>query len=354
MLIKENEKTSTRLSKQEAIELYRSEDIFALAETARSVKLNKTQKKVFFINNRHINHTNICVNMCKFCAFSRDDGHKDAYLMRIEEVVAKAMESSKDEISELHIVGGCHPSLPYKYYVDMIAELHNALPEIHIQAFTAVEIDYFSQISEKSYIEVLSELKEAGLGSLPGGGAEIFSERARQKAWPKKIESDKWLSVMRIAHNLDIRSNATMLYGHIETLEERIDHMIRLRDLQDETGGFMSFIPLAFHPKNTELSDLKKTTGFDDLKTLAIARLVLDNFDHIKSFWIMVGPKLAQVSLQFGVDDIDGTIIEEKITHSAGATTDESITKEELIYLIKDAGYIPVERDTLYNELKVY
>jgi aminodeoxyfutalosine synthase len=274
--------------------------------------------------------------------------------MEIDEVVSKAVESSEDGISELHIVGGCHPTLPYSYYVDMIRELHNALPQIHIQAFTAVEIDYFSQISEKSYGEVLSELKEAGLGSLPGGGAEIFSERARQKAWPLKISSEKWLGIMKTAHLLGIRSNATMLYGHIETIEERVDHMIRLRDLQDETGGFMSFIPLAFHPSNTELSNLKMTTGFDDLKTLSIARLVLDNFDHIKSFWIMVGPKLAQVSLQFGVDDIDGTIVEEKITHSAGATTEESMTKEELVHLIKNAGYTPVERDTLYNELRVY
>jgi aminodeoxyfutalosine synthase len=348
------QKTTERLSRNDAINLYRSNELLGLGEAARAVKLRKTGNKVYFINNRHINHTNICLNRCKFCAFSKNEEEKGAYLMEIDEVVSKAVESSEDGISELHIVGGCHPTLPYSYYVDMIRELHNALPQIHIQAFTAVEIDYFSQISEKSYGEVLSELKEAGLGSLPGGGAEIFSERARQKAWPLKISSEKWLGIMKTAHLLGIRSNATMLYGHIETIEERVDHMIRLRDLQDETGGFMSFIPLAFHPSNTELSNLKMTTGFDDLKTLSIARLVLDNFDHIKSFWIMVGPKLAQVSLQFGVDDIDGTIVEEKITHSAGATTEESMTKEELVHLIKNAGYTPVERDTLYNELRVY
>lgn len=349
-----SDKKTDRLDKEEALKLYKSDDLLGVGEQARKVKIQKTGQKVFFINNRHINHTNICLNRCKFCAFSRSEDQKDAYLMQIEEIVLKAVESSKDGISELHIVGGCHPTLPYSYYVDMIREINIALPNIHIQAFTAVEIDYFSQISEQSYEDVLIQLKEAGLGSLPGGGAEIFSERARKKAWPKKISADKWLTVMRTAHNLGIRSNATMLYGHVETLKERIDHMFRLRELQDETGGFMSFIPLAFHPSNTELSSLKLTTGFDDLKTLAVSRLILDNFDHIKAFWIMVGPKLAQVSLHFGVDDIDGTIVEEKITHSAGATTEESMTKEELIHLIKDAGYSPVERDTLYNELKVF
>ncbi|RJQ32919.1 MAG: aminofutalosine synthase MqnE [Actinobacteria bacterium] len=343
-----------RLTKKEALKLYKSNDILTLGYYGRELKKQKTGDKVFFITNRHINHTNICLNRCKFCAFSRDENEPDAYVMSIEEVVEKGLESAKDNISELHIVGGCHPTLPYSYYLDMIRELHKALPSVHIQAFTAVEIDYFAQISNKSIHEVLAEFKDVGLGSLPGGGAEIFSERTRALAWEKKVGAARWLEIMEAAHNLGINSNATMLYGHIETLEERIDHMMRLRDLQDKTGGFKAFIPLAFHPMNTELDQLSGTTGYEDIKTLAVARLVLDNFDHIKAFWIMIGPKLAQVSLQFGVDDIDGTVVEEKITHSAGAETEEYIEKNKLIHLIKDAGYTPVERDTLYNELNTF
>jgi len=343
-----------RLTAEEALRLYQSNDIISLGYYARALKEKKTGQKVFFITNRHINHTNICLNRCKFCAFSRDEEDEDAYVMSAAEVVEAAGSSVKDNITELHIVGGCHPTLPYSYYLEMISELHKAYPAIHIQAFTAVEIDYFAKISGKDAGEVLADFKEAGLGSLPGGGAEIFSERTRKLAWEKKVGAGRWLEIMELAHGQGINSNATMLYGHIETLEERIDHLLRLRDLQDKTGGFKAFIPLAFHPQNTELDSLAKTTGYDDIKTLAVARLVLDNFDHIKAFWIMVGPKLAQVSLQFGVDDVDGTVVEEKITHAAGADTEESIAKDDLIHLVKDAGYTPVERDTLYNEIKTF
>lgn len=342
-----------RLTREEGVRLYNSHDLLQIAYLANVVKERKTGNYVYFITNRHINPTNVCVNRCKFCAFSRDETDKDAYTMTIEEVVKKAKESPP-EVSEIHIVGGLHPHLPFDFYLEMISRVKKALPAVHIQAFTAVEIDYFARISGLTLEEVLCRLREAGLGSLPGGGAEIFSERTRKKAWAKKISGKRWLEIMATAHKLGLKSNATMLYGHIETLEERIDHMLRLRNLQDKTGGFQAFIPLAFHPKNTELSELSLTSGYDDLKTLAISRLILENFNHIKAFWIMIGPKLAQISLACGVDDMDGTVIEEKITHAAGAETEEAMEKEALVQLIRDAGRAPVERDTLYDVIKVY
>lgn len=342
-----------RLTREEGVRLYNSHDLLQIAYLANVVKERKTGNYVYFITNRHINPTNVCVNRCKFCAFSRDETDKDAYTMTIEEVVKKAKESPP-EVSEIHIVGGLHPHLPFDFYLEMISRVKKALPAVHIQAFTAVEIDYFARISGLTLEEVLCRLREAGLGSLPGGGAEIFSERTRKKAWAKKISGKRWLEIMATAHKLGLKSNATMLYGHIETLEERIDHMLRLRNLQDKTGGFQAFIPLAFHPKNTELSGLSLTSGYDDLKTLAISRLILENFNHIKAFWIMIGPKLAQISLACGVDDMDGTVIEEKITHAAGAETEEAMEKEALVQLIRDAGRAPVERDTLYDVIKAY
>lgn len=343
-----------RLSKKDGIRLYQSDDLLQIGYLADLVKQRKTGDQVYFINNRHINPTNICINRCKFCAFSRDKEDPDAYTMSLDEIMEAALESAPRGFTELHIVGGLHPDLSFTFYLEMVKRLKEALPHVHIQAFTAVEIDHFSRISGLSTEGVLRQLKEAGLGSLPGGGAEIFSERARKKAWEKKISGNRWLEIMRTAHKLDIKSNATMLYGHIETIEERIDHFLSLRQLQDETGGFQAFIPLAFHPKNTQLSQLSFTTGRDDLKTLAIARLMLDNFDHIKVFWIMIGTKLAQISLAFGVDDMDGTIVEEKIVHAAGAETPIALSKSALIKLIKDADRTPVERDTVYNILKIY
>jgi len=268
--------------------------------------------------------------------------------------MSRALEAPKLGATELHIVSGCHPDLPFDYYLEAISECKKALPDIHIQAFTAVEIDYFAKISGLTARGVLEKLKEAGLGSMPGGGAEIFSGRVRGLTCENKASGDRWLEVMGLAHELGLRSNATMLYGHVETYEERIDHMIKLREHQDKTGGFQSFIPLAFHPDNTDLAGIKRTTAFDDIKTIAISRLMLDNFDHVKAFWIMLGLKIAQLALDFGADDLDGTVVEEKITHMAGAQTDESIEKEELIRLIKDTGRTPVERDTLYNIIRVY
>jgi aminodeoxyfutalosine synthase len=307
---------------------------------------------VYFICNRHINHTNVCQNRCLFCAFSHDDGDADAYTLSVDDVVAKARESLTGGVTEIHIVGGEHPTLPYGYYLDMMRSLKQLAPDVHIQAFTASEIVHLSKIAGKSVESVLAELKEAGLGSLPGGGAEVFSARVRGLICEKKISGAAWLDVMRAAHRLGIKSNATMLYGHVETRAELADHMVRLRALQDETGGFNAFIPLSFQPANTQLPDVPMPSGYDDLKMLAVGRLVLDNFRHVKAFWINVGVKLAQVSLAFGVNDLDGTVVEERISHSAGAQTGQELRRDDLVRLIRGAGRVPVERDTLYSVVR--
>ena len=343
-----------RLTKEDAMCLINSDDIISLGQLANKVREKKSGKYVFFNVNRHINLTNICVSRCKFCAFSRDKADSDAYAMTIDDVLEIALSARNLGITEFHMVSGLHPDLPFDYYLEVISRLKEIMPEVHIQAFTAVEIAYFAKIAKLPVKEVLIKLKEAGLGSLPGGGAEILNHRVREAVCSKKATADEWLEVMKIAHNLGLKSNATMLYGHIETFEERIDHLLRLRELQDETGGFQSFIPLPFHPQNTQLPDFKKPSAFESLKMLAVSRLVLDNFPHIKAFWIMLGLKIAQLSLLFGVDDLDGTVVEEKITHSAGAETDQSISKEELLELISVTGRVPVERDTLYNVIKEY
>jgi aminodeoxyfutalosine synthase len=338
-----------RLDFEDGVRLFQSRDIHTIGNLANIVRERKNGNRAYYIINRHINYSNICKNRCKFCAFSRDKGEDGAYEMGMEEILDKASEVVNEGSTEIHIVGGLHPDLKFDYYVEMLDKLHQRYPEVHLQAFTAVEIAHLAERSGMTVQDVLRKLKDAGLGSLPGGGAEVFSPQIREQVCPEKLSGDGWLSVMRQAHELGLRSNATMLYGHVETLEDRVNHLLKLRELQDETGGFMSFIPLAFHPENTDLSNLTKTTAVQDLKMLAIGRLMLDNFDHVKAFWIMIGVKLAQVSLSFGVDDIDGTVVEEKITHSAGADTPESLSVSELVGLIKEAGREPVERDTLYR-----
>jgi aminodeoxyfutalosine synthase len=353
-IIKEKICAGNRLTAKEGVFLFESKDLLFVGGLADYVNKDKNGDKVYFNVNRHINPTNVCVNRCKFCAFSRDKEDKDSYEFTMEEILKRAEEAKEQHATELHIVGGLHPKWSFNYYVDMVKTLRDKYPMFHIQAFTAVEIDYFSKISEQSLEYVLETLKDVGLGSLPGGGAEIFHPEIRQEICPEKITGDRWLEVMETAHGVGLKSNCTMLYGHIEQYSHRIDHMEKLRNLQDKTGGFQAFIPLAFHPDNTKIEKKKHTSGFDDLKTLAIGRLYLDNFQHIKAFWIMLTEKVAQISLFFGVNDLDGTVVEEKITHSAGARTGESLTKNELIALIKEAKKIPVERDTVYNELKIY
>jgi aminodeoxyfutalosine synthase len=334
-----------RLTRDDGLALYNSRNIVELGHLANMVRERLNDNKAYYTVNRHINHTNICVNLCNFCAFSRDEGQRDAYQMCLEEV----FDAAGKGYDEFHVVGGCHPNLPYEYYRDMVKGLKERFPKTRLQMFTAVEIDHIAKIAGMSINETLKDLKSVGLDSLPGGGAEVFSERIRKELFPKKISADRWLEIHEIAHGLGIPTNATMLYGHIETPEEKVEHLIRLREQQDKSKGFLAFVPLAFHPENTKLPDLGNTTGFEDLRELAIARLMLDNFPHIKSFWIMIGEKLSQVSLWFGVDDVDGTVEDEKITHMAGATTPTHLAEEYLRNLIMRAGRVPVRRDTLYN-----
>jgi aminodeoxyfutalosine synthase len=343
-----------RVGQADALALLTSDDLLALGAMADFVRRRAVGDDVFFICNRHINHTNVCRNRCLFCAFSHEEGDVDAYTLTVDEVLEKARETLTEGITEVHIVGGEHPTLPYGYYLEMLRGLRELAPTVHVQAFTASEIAHMAKISGNDVPTVLAELKEAGLGSLPGGGAEVFSGRVRDLVCNQKIGGDEWLAVMREAHRLGLKSNATMLYGHVERPDELVDHMLRLRALQDETGGFNAFIPLSFQPSNTELSDLPGPTGFDDLTMLAAGRLVLDNFRHVKAFWINVGLRLAQVSLAFGVNDLDGTVVEERISHSAGVQTEQAIPRAELIRQIRAAGRVPVERDTLYNVVRRY
>ena len=340
-----------RLNFEDGIRLFESPDILTIGRLANIVRERINKNRVYYIINRHINYSNICKNKCKFCAFRREEGEDGAYQMSLKEILDKASQIIQEKATELHIVGGLHPDLGIDFYVDMISSIHKQFPEVHLQAFTAVEISHFAEVSGMTTHEILSRLKDAGLGSLPGGGAEVFSTAIREELCPEKLSGEGWLNTMRTAHNLGLKSNATMLYGHIETSEDRVNHLLKLRELQDETGGFMSFIPLTFHPKNTDLENISSAAGILDLKMLAIGRLMLDNFDHIKAFWIMLGIKISQISLSFGVDDIDGTVAEERITHSAGAETPEALTVNDLKSLIEETGREPVERDTLYNQM---
>ena len=342
-----------RLSVPDGVRLFESDDLPAIGAAANEIRRRINGNKTFYVVNRHINYTDICTNRCAFCAYSRNEGDEGAYLMSVGEIVSRAeCYWNEMKFTELHIVGGLHPSMPLNYYVEMLSQLKKRFPDVHIQAFTAVEIAHISQIAGLSIGETLRVLRDAGLGSMPGGGAEVFSKRVRDAVCPEKMSGNAWLSVMRQAHELQIKSNATMLYSHIETNQERVEHMAELRDLQDKTGGFMTFIPLKFHPTNTKLAHIAaQSNSIDDLKVYAISRLMLDNIPHIKVFWIMLGLKLAQVALSFGADDLDGTVAEEKITHRAGATTPEGLTVSELIHLIEETGTAAVERDTVYNEV---
>jgi aminodeoxyfutalosine synthase len=344
-----------RLTPEDALKLFHSNDIFTIGRLASYIAYKKNGNNVYFVQNRHINPTNICVNRCKFCAFSRSKGEKGAYELNIKDIINKLKTQNsklKTPFTEVHIVGGLHPDWQFDYYLKMLKQIKKSFPSIHIKAFTAVEIDYFSRISGLSLTDTLEELKNAGLDSIPGGGAEIFNKRIRNKLCPEKIDGKRWLEIMEKAHRLGIKSNATMLYGHIESYRDRVEHMLKLRNLQDKTGGFQAFIPLAFHPLNTKINGRSYTSGIDDIKTIAISRLFLDNFPHIKAYWVMLGEKIAQLALMFGADDLDGTIIEEKITHSAGALSGKAMKKDELVRLIEKAGKIPVERDSFYKPLK--
>ncbi|MGH9862643.1 MAG: aminofutalosine synthase MqnE [Candidatus Acidiferrales bacterium] len=347
--IVEKVRAGERLSYEDGVALYRSHDLLALGWMGNWMREQKNGNFCYYNINKHINPTNVCVAHCRLCAFGRDPSAPGAYTMAVEEIVRTAATGYSESVTEFHIVGGLHPDLPFDYYLDLLRALKKAFPPVHLKAFTMVEVHYLAKISKLSIRDTLLRLKEAGLDSHPGGGAEIFHPRVRKVICDHKTSGMMWLEIARTAHELGLHSNATMLYGHIETEEERVDHLLKLRELQDETRGFVCFIPLAFHPDNTALSHLPKPSGMLDLKNIAISRLLLDNFPHIKAYWIMLTPAMAQVALRFGADDLDGTVIEEKIYHDAGAQTAQAMRRSELLRLIRDAGREPVERDTLYR-----
>ncbi len=343
-----------RLSFDDGKTLYESPDLIGVGYLANIVRERKNENTAYFNINQHIDYTNVCIlhARCHFCAFARKDIETEgAWELSVDDFLAKAMHSIEQGCTEIHSVGGHHPNLPFDYYLRLLRTLKEQMPQVHLKFFTASEIHHLARISKLSIKDTLEALREAGLDSMPGGGAEIFAPETRDKICRGKISAEVWLDIHCQAHELGIPSNATMLYGHIETTEDRVDHLIRLRETQDKSGGFITFIPLAFHPENTRLGHLPSTSGITDLRNIAVSRLILDNFPHIRAYWIMVGLKMAQIGLNFGADDIHGTVTEEKITHMAGAKTPQVITADEIKRLICEAGRVPVERDTLYNEI---
>jgi len=357
-IISEKVQAEERISYDEGLWLFDQRDVIRLGKLAQIVRRRLHGDKVYFNKNRHINPTNLCAFHCNFCSFARfKPDSPGAYTHMPEEIPAMVRPAVEAGVREFHVVGGLHPELGFAYYVETLQVLKREFPHIHIKAFTAVEIDFFKDLTGMDHEGVLRTLIEAGLDSMPGGGAEIFHWDVRRKICPEKADQETWMAVHDTAHRLGIKTNATMLYGHIEKPEHRVHHMVALREQQDLSGGFQTFIPLAFHPMENNLGrrlNREWTTGVDDIKTLAISRLMLDNFPHIKAYWVMLTPELAQVALNFGANDMDGTIIEEKIYHDAGASTSQQMTVSELTRWIRVAGYIPVERDTVYNELEVF
>lgn len=338
------------LSLEDGITLFNEADLLAIGQLANFVRERLHQDITYFNHNLHLNSTNVCESDCIFCSFARlKTGMPQAYTMDQVTAINWIRERIHPKMTEIHIVNGLNPDLSFAYYTDLLRAIKLNFPQLHIKAFTAVEIHYFAEKYSMSYQEVLKELITAGLGSLPGGGAEIFAPRARKKLCAEKVDAKGWLEVHRCAHKLGLKSNCTMLYGTIEKIEERVDHLIQLRDLQSQTNGFQAFIPLAFHPENNRLGPIGAPTGADDLRTIAVSRLMLNNIPHIKAYWVMLGIKAAQIAQRFGANDIDGTVTEEKIYHMAGAKTPNSLSIDELIKLIKDIGRRPVERTTTYE-----
>ena len=350
--IEEKVVAGERLTVDDGLRLYRHPDLLAVGVLANHVRERLHGDVAYYIVNQHINHTNICVAGCKFCAFYRTAKQKDAYVLSMEDVETRMREHLDEPIREIHMVGGVNPELPFSYYLDVIRTMKRVRPEVHVKAFTMVEIAAMAENFAMTPGEVLGGLKEAGLGSIPGGGAEILTDHAHQVLFKGKIDHRGWIEIAKTAHRMGLKSNATMLFGHVETVEERLEHMRLLREAQDETGGFMAFIPLAFHPENTRLSHLPKPSAVDELRNLAIGRLMLDNFPHVKAYWIMMTPRVAQAGLHFGADDLDGTVVTEEIYHRAGSTSPQRIGRRELVTLIEEAGRVPVERDTLYNPVE--
>ena len=338
-----------RLEFEDGLFLFESHDIAGIGQLADIVRKRLNANRAYYVYNQHINYTNICISHCRFCAYAKNPGDSGAYAWTVPEIRDRILSRIEEPITETHIVGGLNPDLPFEYYTELLEAAREVRPGATLKAFTAVELDFIAKNAGLSVEDVIGRLKNSGLSMLPGGGAEVMSSRIHGSLFPRKINGKRWLDIMETAHKSGLMTNATLLYGHIETHEERLFHLMALRDLQDRTSGFCAFIPLAFHSANTVLSHLPSTTAFDDLKTIAISRLMLDNFPHIKAYWVMIGEKLAQLALSFGADDLDGTIIEERISHEAGATSPKGLTRDQLKYLITSAGYEPVERDAFYR-----
>jgi aminodeoxyfutalosine synthase len=347
--------SGARLSYDDGVDLYESDDLAWLGRLAHGMRTAKNSDVTYFNVNRHLNLTNVCAASCAYCSFERKPGAPDAYTMRVEEAVEKALAMKDDGLTELHIVNGLHPTLPWKYYPRVLRELKQALPSVALKCFTATEIHWFEQISGLTADAILDELIDAGLESLTGGGAEIFDWDVRKQIVDHKTHWEDWSRIHRVAHHKGLRTPSTMLYGHIEEPRHRVDHVLRLRELQDETGGFAVFIPLRFHNDNNRLSHLPMAQPADVLKTFAVSRLLLDNVDHVKVFWVMHGLSTSQLALSYGADDMDGSVVEYKITHDAdGFGTPDKLTRDDLLDLIRDAGFRPVERNTRYQVLREY
>jgi aminodeoxyfutalosine synthase len=339
-----------RLSREDGLALFETEDLHAVGRMADVAKSRRHGDQVFFVLNRYINPTNVCVLSCSFCDFARKKGEDGAFENTIEDVLAMIKPGTR----EAHIVGGHHPDWPFEYFERMIEAIHNARPETQIKAFTAAEIDYFWRRWKIEPREALARLKQAGLHSMPGGGAEIFSKRLQKLLrFTGKADADRWCEIHGIAHSLGLKTNATMLYGHVETMEERVDHLLKLREQQDRSGGFITFIPLSYQTGNTKLVP-RQTPPTDDLRTIAASRLLLDNFPHIEAYWVMLGEATASLALHFGASDVNGTLEDEKIAHMAQAASPAGLATEQILRIVRDAGKIAVERDALYNVVKVW
>ncbi len=348
--VKEKLARGERLNFDDGVRLYNTNDIVSLGQMALDAKEKQFGKAVYFSNNLYINPTNICEVGCYFCAFARPEGAPDAYVISLDEIKKRVREAvEKYGVHEVHIVGGLYEILSFDYFAGIVSVIKEVDQSLFVKAFTAVEIDFLANMGKMSIRECLLELKRRGLDSMPGGGAEILGERVRKKICPQKINGEQWIDIHREAHEVGLVTNATMLYGHVEGPEDRVEHMLMIRDLQDKTGGFRSFVPLAFHPKNTKLDHISPTDGMLDLKNFAVARLLMDNIPHIKAYWTTLGMKMAQVSLYFGVDDFAGTNLNEKIMHDAGATSPVESTRKEIVRLIKEAGFEPCEVDSSYS-----
>jgi aminodeoxyfutalosine synthase len=340
-----------RLDADDALALYHSPSLHAVGALADHVREGMHGDLAYFNVNQHVNYTNICNKLCRFCAFQRLPGQEGAYVLSPDEVAEKIRQQLDWPVTEVHMVGGIYPKLDYDYYLDILRAVKSVRPDVHIKAFTMIELMQISKVARKPLEEVLPDLIEAGLGSCPGGGAEVFADRVHREGYHLKNTGDQWVEVAATVHRAGLRTNCTMLHGHIETVEERVDHLLRLRALQDETGGLQTYIPLSFHPENTEWAHLPGPTATEELREIAVGRLILDNIPHIKAYWIMLTIPIAQLALSYGADDVDGTVVEEHIYHDAGATTPQRVARDQLAGWIRDAGRIPVERDTLYRVL---